>query len=372
VIAELEEINFKTSSAGFDSSNKILTLKDREEWWAYLKKLPASMQDAYYTPEYYELYEKNGDGTGLCYVYEDRNGLALYPFLLSRTNKFGYKLESDYFDIFGAYGYNGVLYTCDNSGFIKNFYYEFNNFCELSNIIAEFTRFNPLLKNHNFSSDFLDISYNRKTVCVDLKQNYESIYKNYSRSAKGNIKKAVKNNLTVVAYKNEFPYKMDFIQMYKETMDRVNAQSYVYFNDTYFENSFDNLPVVHFVVFKESIPIASAICLLSKKVIHVHFEVSKTEYQIYRPNNFLFNEIIKFGISEGLEIIHLGGGRSCKQDDSLLRFKMNFSKTTSEFYIGNRIHNQEIYNMVCEQWGIKYPGLVHKYNDKFLKYRFVN
>lgn len=63
---ELGEINIKNSSAAeFNNNYKVLTLQDREEWWAYLKRLPALMQDAYYTPEYYELYEKNGDGTGL-------------------------------------------------------------------------------------------------------------------------------------------------------------------------------------------------------------------------------------------------------------------------------------------------------------------
>lgn len=225
--------------------------------------------------------------------------------------------------------------------------------------------------NHNFSQDFLDVSLNRKTVHVDLTQSYESIYKKYSHSAKGNINQALKNNLTIVVYENEFPYTKEFIQMYKETMDRVNAQSYVYFNDNYFENSFSNLPIVHFVVFKESIPIASAICLLSRKVFHAHFVVSKTEYQVYRSNNFLFDEMIKFGFSKGLQILHLGGGRSCKQDDSLLRFKKNFSKTTSDFYTGTRIHNQEIYNLVCEQWNTRFPELVRRYDDKFLKYKFM-
>jgi len=370
MISELDEINIKNFSSQSNNRVKILTLKDRVEWGAYLNSLPLLMQDVYYIPEYYEIYEKNGDGSARCFVYEHQDNLALYPFLLSSVNNLGYKLDDDYYDISGTYGYNGVLYSSESPVFKQSFYKHFLIFCKAHNIIAEFTRFNPIIKNHIFSKDFLKVDHNRLTVYIDLTQGIESIQNNYSHSAKGNIKKAEKNNLTAAVYNNELPYKKDFIKMYKETMDRVNAQSYVYFNDQYFEDTFNILPSVHIVVFEKSLPIASAVCLLSNNVLHVHFVVSKTEYLSLRPNDFLFNEIIKYGINQGFKILHLGGGRTFKVEDSLLRFKMNFSGKTSEFYTGSKIHNQEVYDQVCEQWRIKYPHLVQKYDDKLLKYRF--
>jgi hypothetical protein len=374
VIAEQEEIQIENSAFIGKSNSKIklLTLKHRKEWWAYLKKMPGLMQNVYYSPEYYEVYEQNGDGSALCFVCNNNDKLALYPFLLENINRFGYKLDKDYFDICGAYGYNGVLYNSDEPEFIKGFYRELNECCKNNNIIAEFTRFNPILSNQRFSDGFLDISYNRRTVYIDLSQSYESIYKNYSHSAKSNLKKAVRNNLRLELFDKEFTFEKEFVLMYKETMDRVNALDHVYFSDTYFENTFNGLPIVNFVVFKDSIPIASALCLTSKNTIHVHFEVSKSNYLIYRPNNFLFNEIIKYSINKGFKILHFGGGRTNKIDDALLRFKKNFSKSTAEFYTGAKIHDEEVYNQVCNQWKLKYPHLVQKYDDKFLKYRFLS
>lgn len=41
---------------------KILNLKNRQKWKILLNELPINQQDVYFTPEYYELYEKNGDG----------------------------------------------------------------------------------------------------------------------------------------------------------------------------------------------------------------------------------------------------------------------------------------------------------------------
>ena len=39
-------------------SYRILTLNEKKEWSTSLEKLPVDQQDIYYTPEYYELYEK--------------------------------------------------------------------------------------------------------------------------------------------------------------------------------------------------------------------------------------------------------------------------------------------------------------------------
>lgn len=352
-------------------TNKTLSIEDRGEWTAYMNRLPKLMQDVYYTPDYYEIYEKNGDGKAFCFVFEDVNHLALYPFLLNRINDLGYELDKSFYDIQGAYGYNGVLSTSNDPYFIEEFYNEFNKFCEHIGIIAEFTRFQPLFGNHKFSKGFLDIIYNRKTVYVNLKQKYDEIYQNYSHSTKGNLKTALKNNVIVLAYINKFPYSKDFISMYKETMDRVNAEPYLYFNEDYFENTFYSLPVIQFVVFKNELPVASSICLTNSYNIYIHFEASKKQYLHLRPNDILIDTITKWAIGNGYKTIYLGGGTNQDEEDSLLRFKEKFSKTTRDFYIGKKIHNSEIYNRIIEQWSTKYPHLVDKYKNTLLKYRKV-
>ena len=85
-------------------SYKILTLGEKEEWAKSLEKLPIDQQDIYYTPEYYALYEKNGDGQAICFVFEKDKDIALYPFLINSVNDLGYELDDEYFDIQGAYG----------------------------------------------------------------------------------------------------------------------------------------------------------------------------------------------------------------------------------------------------------------------------
>ena len=184
------------------SKTKLLSLKNKAEWSDYLSKLPDSMRDVYYSPEYYDLWEKNEGGKAFCFVFEDGNDLALYPFLLNRINDLGYKLQESYYDIQGAYGYNGVVYSSDDLDFIRRFYNSFEKFCKSNNIIAEFTRFHPILENNKFSENFFDVIYDRQTVYIDLSQKYDYIYKNYTRSAKQNLQKAVVADLKNTVYKN--------------------------------------------------------------------------------------------------------------------------------------------------------------------------
>ena len=347
----------------------ILSLKDREVWSAYLNNLPAAIQDVYFTPEYYEIYEKLGDGKAYCFIYDDGNNVAMYPFLINRINDLGYELDKSYYDIQGAYGYNGVLSTSDDSNFIECFYDEFNKYCTDKNIIAEFTRFHPILKNHMFSKNFLNVIYNRKYVFIDSKLKYDEIYMNFHRSVKTNIAKAKKNNLKVSTYQNEFPYMKEFVQIYKETMDRVKSEESLYFNEDYFYNTFKNLPLIQFVVFKDELPIATSICLCYGIHLHIHFTGSRGQFHNLRPNDLLWDEMIKFGVKNGYHYIHFGGGKTEFEDDSLLRFKKNYSNTTCDFYIGKKIFNAEIYNKICEQWYSRYPHLIDKYKSIALKYR---
>ncbi len=350
-------------------TKNVLTLQDKELWSSYLQKLPESMQDVYYTPEYYELYEKNGDGKAFCFVYEEKGNLALYPFLLNRINDLGYDLDGEYYDIQGAYGYNGVVYSSDNPEFIRNFYNEFNQFCAVNNIVAEFTRFNPLINNHLFSTGFLEINFNRKIVFVDLTKPYDEIKNNYSRKARRDIKKAEESGLSVMILENDPTYINEFISMYTETMNKVKAKKYLYFNHKYFVNLFSELSVTQFIVFKDKIPVASSLCLFGKDFFYGHLGCSKAEYWSLGPNSLIYDAKIKYASKNNFKLYNLGGGRSTLEDDSLLRFKEKFSKTHRDFFIGKKIHNKNILDNIYSQWNKNHSDLIDTYKNVLLRYR---
>ena len=147
---------------------ELLNIDNAFEWSDLLSLLPTDQQDVYFSPEYYALYEQNGDGKAKCFVYEEGDKIVLYPFLINPVNPLGYDLNNEYFDIQGAYGYNGMVTSSKDEGFIARFHESFDQFCQDEHIVAEFSRFHPLLNNQVLASPKMQTFYSRKTVKLDL------------------------------------------------------------------------------------------------------------------------------------------------------------------------------------------------------------
>ena len=177
---------------------EILSLKDTRKWENYFNQLPVKQQDIYFHPKYYKVYKEYRDGDPMCFIYLSDGELALYPFLRNPINSDDFSLNDEYFDIQGAYGYNGVVSSSYESTFVNGFHQAFSEFCNKENIIAEFTRFHPLLENHLFSNKHLTVIKDRKTVWLELKADKETRWKDsYSGNNRNMIRKALKNEIRV-------------------------------------------------------------------------------------------------------------------------------------------------------------------------------
>ena len=88
--------------------------------------------------------------------------------ITEKTKKKQKLRNNEYYDIQGAYGYNGILSTSLDINLICNFTKTFNLFCVENNIVAEFLRLNPII-NNLAKNRFDDIRvYDRDNVYVDL------------------------------------------------------------------------------------------------------------------------------------------------------------------------------------------------------------
>jgi len=353
------------------SHYEVLSTEKAEAWRKKHNRLPENQQDTYFTPDYYALYEHLGDGKAQCFVFEKNGEIALYPFLINSVNNKGYELADEYFDIQGAYGYNGIISSDHSEAFKTEFFKNLDEYCTQNNIIAEFNRFHPVMDNVSFSEKHRKIIFDRSTVTIDLEQEFEEIKREFSSSTKRALKKAYKNNLKPHVYHaKEMPIQR-FKELYRKTMERVNSVPYLFFNDAYFEHLFrlQNLDMIT-VEYEKKI-IASAVCFYSNNFYHYHLGASDEEYLNMRPNNMIFESMIKQGKEKNCKYLHLGGGNSGDENDGLYKFKKGFSKLSTDFYIGKKIHNQEIYESVIHQWKTKNPESFTKFNHRILGYRDV-
>ncbi len=350
---------------------KILDLSPKKEWNKYLYKLPINQQDIYFTPEYYELYEKNGDGKAQCFVFEEKGEIALYPFLINSINKLGYKLDEEYYDIQGAYGYNGVIASSYDEEFIKSFSEYFTKYCNQNNIIAEFTRFHPIIGNVKFSYNYMNVIYDRKTVYLEMVDDYKHIWeKEYTSKNRNMIRKGRKSLFSVIG--QEVRELVEFKKVYLYTMKKIEAINYYNFNDEYFENLHFKNNIVINIYDKESKNLqCSMILMICENYAHYHLSGRSENCTNNSANNFMLDEAVKYAINKGCKYFHFGGGISNLETDTLFKFKASFSKSKADFYIGKKINNVTIYQVVVNQWKQKYPLSYENNKNKVLGYRDI-
>lgn len=349
---------------------KVFGTSDKSEWCSMLSCLSANQKDTYFTPDYYSLYQNYGDGEAQCFVFEKDGNIALYPFLKNPITPLGYELDKEYYDIQGAYGYNGLVASTDDVAFISEFWKEFDAYCQEKDIIAEFMRFHPLMRNYRLGEGHFKLIHDRNTVYLDLTQTEETIFQGFEKSTRKHILKAEKTIEIRPAQYSEENVEI-FNRIYRENMEHVRSIPYLFFSLEHFRNMFQMDDIEFFIAYQDDIPIACYSGLVSKEYYGNYLRASLTEYNKTGVNTLMYWSMIKSAKAHGCHYVHFGGGTSGNPDNSLLKYKMNFSQTLSEFWIGKKIHNQKIYDEVVSQWKEKYPDSFEAHKMMLLGYREI-
>lgn len=348
--------------------NRILSLKEFEEWEYLLNGLPIQQRDVYFAPEYYSLYQNYGDGKACCFVYEKDGEIVLYPFLMNPITSLGYHLDKEYYDIQGAYGYNGIITSTYNQDLIKAFWDSFDIWCQDNSIVAEFSRFHPLLNNQKLTAPKMKTFFSRHTVALDLSD--EDIWMHQISSKNRNmIRKAEKEGVTIV----ESDDYETFRRLYDGTMSDLHAESFYFFPQSYYEEykqTFKEKSILCLAMLDGKV-IAGSMFMFSDAFAHYHLSARDREYSRYAANNLILWYGIQKAKERGCKWFHFGGGTTGDDNDSLLKFKKDFSKDLCEFWIGKRVHNQAVYDQIVEQWKTNHPDSYEQNKVKLLGYREI-
>lgn len=346
----------------------LLTLGNSEAWNRYLQQIPAEKRDIYFTPEYYSLYQNYGDGEACCFVFEKDGDIVLYPFLRNPITPLGYHLDKEYYDIQGAYGYNGIIASTYNPDFIKAFWETFDLWCQGNSIVAEFSRFHPLLNNQKLASPKMKTFFSRHTVALDLTD--DDIWMHQISSKNRNmIRKAEKEGVSII----ESDDYETFRKLYNGTMSDLHAEDFYFFPPEYYseyKQTFKDESLLCLAIYDGKV-IAGSMFMYSDDYAHYHLSARDREYSRYAANNLILWYGIQKAKERGCKWFHFGGGTTGDDNDSLLKFKRDFSKTIGEFWIGKRVHNETIFNEIIQQWQTKYFESYATNKVKLLGYREI-
>ncbi|MGA9822136.1 MAG: GNAT family N-acetyltransferase [Desulfobaccales bacterium] len=325
--------------------------EQRQKWRDICQRF--SGLDISYYPEYAYLFELNGDGKAHCYVYyESPIDIVLYPFLKRCINEIEIfaDIPLNINDIITPYGFGGYFRTSDLVD-MEKFYKSFQVYCRQNQIVSEFIRFNPILKNQSYSPKDVQIRRRNETVVMDLTQPLDDLWMGMTPSCRNKVRKSRNYGVDIVI-DQDASHLGTFYSIYCDTMERLGSPNYYYFLLTWFENMLTLLKghaVLCHALYRNS-TIMSAIFLFSKDIINYFLSGSIYEMRNSAANNLMLYEVALWAQKRGIKYFHLGGGYL--PNDNLFKFKASFSPLHIPFYTGEAIHDQKLYRELNRRrWG---------------------
>jgi len=327
--------------------------------------------DVYFDFDFLNVDAKLQNGSLEIFCVTDGPNFFLYPYVrldFPTEHPVMGKFAGQY-DITSPYGYCGPISNDEN--LFKRAEQVFIAYAAETSIVSEFVRYHYDSPYH-FENDIVNI-HNRNIVLLDLALGEDTIWTNeFSGSNRNLIRRMQKEGY-------EFKTKRDarsideFVSLYFDTMRHANATNFYFFSRGYFHELFNKLgdKIELGMVQLRDVTYCAALCLKFNDYLTYFLSGRKIDSGTVPATNFAIYNFMKIGISEGRKKFNLGGGHSISAQDSLFKFKSNFSKRTSLFYIGKRIFNKLVYKDLCENFidknGLeafnKVNGLLHFYRS---------
>ena len=192
------------------------------------------MKDIYFDKNYGKLYEKADNGKAQIFEFENEYGKISNQFLIREIPE---KIDGKtYYDLITPYGYGGPIIenlTGNKEKLISEFENEFSKYAKENNIVSEFVRFHPIIKNYEDFGKMYNSIYMRKTLGTNIEKYDDPVQAEFSKSSRKTIRQILKQGVTYRIIEN--PENLDeFKRIYYLNMERKSAEEYYFFDDNYF------------------------------------------------------------------------------------------------------------------------------------------
>ncbi|CEG22092.1 FemAB family protein [Planococcus massiliensis] len=318
------------------------------------------MPDIYFEEAYGKLYEEIEGG--VCETFEFTHSLGSVKHLFIKRK---IEIEPDgaaYYDLTTPYGYGGPLMFCENIAdrpvLAKEFQKAFQQYCQDRNIVSEFVRFHPVFSNEQDFGEMYEVVWRRKTVGTNLADFENPVQSEFSKSAKENIKRALKAGIETRVTRHPKSLKL-FKEFYYKTLQKNHAEDIYFFTDEYFEKCLALLgPSILLVeaLYKGEV-IGMIMNFVHGDYVHIHLSGTLQETIHLSPVYIMMQTLTIWAKEQNMKLIHSGGGRTASPDDKLFQFKKRFGKHTEfDYYFGYKIWNPTVYERLTAAVGAVPPN----------------
>ncbi|MDJ0734693.1 MAG: peptidoglycan bridge formation glycyltransferase FemA/FemB family protein [Nostocaceae cyanobacterium] len=316
-------------------------------WFDTLKKL---RYDIYQLPDYVEIEANRTNCRAEAIIISNDEDILFIPYLLRSCNDLLLEAE-ELFDVVSPYGYPGFLLSqtaTENSLFVKMAIEQFKLTLKNRKVCSAFLRMHPIL-NPNLEQllDPGDYQIRGETVSINLELSEAELWSQTRNDHRTGIHRCQKLGMVakMVPLQQHIP---DFIQIYNQTMERVQAKELYYFNDDYFFKLSQMVDNIHLCIVEFENEIAAAgLFTESCNIVQFHLSGTKNKYLKQAPSKLMLHYVRHWAKKRGNKVFNLGGGVGSSKD-KLYQFKAGFSQITYPFMTVSLIINPEKYKHLVE------------------------
>lgn len=327
---------------------KYITTED-PQWNSFLRQCP---HDFYHLPEYTKLAAKHEGGEGGAFLVHDTVNALLLPLIL-RPIPEDLGAPAAWSDAFSPYGYScPLLINSTGADVLPNLISALLEAARYQQIVSIFVRLHPLLgipaKEWAHMGEIVD---HGNIIYIDLSPGYDFIFSEMRKNHRIDITKLRKLGYRIEI--NAWQYFDDFVNIYRQSMQRKAAGNYYFFSKDYFEelrigNIRHNVKFVSILAPDQTLA-CGGIVGAGGDIVTYHLGATSADHLKHAPSKLFFDEIIQWACQNGYQYALLGGGLGAS-NDSLYHFKTGFSKLTAPFHSLRTIVDKEKYNALIGRW----------------------
>lgn len=319
-----------------------------QTWSAILDE--ALGYDFYHLPGYHEMAEARGEGRALLCASREGDYTIALPLLLRPIKDVPGLEDCAAVDATSVYGYPGPIVSRPPPlSVIQGFQVALTRALEEHNVVSVFSRLHPLLPQADCLQGLGRLEPAGVTLAIDLRLPIEEQRARYRRNHKHGINKLQRIGVECFV-DTELRYLDDFTGLYRDTMERVDATSYYFFDRAYFEQLRAALgQSLHLYVCRHADEIiCGGLFVHTNDIVQYHLGGTHDRYLKWAPMKLLFDKVRQDFSGHGAAWFHLGGGLGARRD-SLFHFKSGFGGEEVPFMVWKWVVQEAAYEELCRQ-----------------------
>ncbi len=318
--------------------------------------LANARHDFYHLPAYARMAAVTDKGEPRALLVTEGERTLLLPLIVRRIPH-----TDSAWDVTSPYGYPGTLVIApeaDRAAFAREALLFAREWLRAEGCVSLFVRQNPVL------GPTVDLAgaeratavSHGETIVIDLRASEEALWSETMSGHRNEINRSIRAG-HAASIDTDFRHLDRFVTIYQDTMTRVGASAYYFFDRAYVTAMREALgrSLSLAVVEIGGVVAAAGLFVETCGIVEYHLSGTDPAFMKERPTKLMLHHVRSWAKARGNTVMHLGGGVGGAQD-SLFKFKAGFGKGRAAFNTLRMITDASRYDALTSERDARKAG----------------